>query len=826
MGIGNPVLPPESFLQILEQLRAAHEREVHYLEGEVSRLKNLTNEQGVPEHHLGEGHGNPTERDRSQYLVAPNARSSMDSSCATSECTESDVYEDDPLPAAMPPDSTMSPAGGGELDMMGVGSTRSMNSRLPSFKLMPSSRAGTLQSQADTTQSQPSLGGVPPAPPVSAAPSVAFMSTPSEEKPLEPSPFHMGKTEPEEEGEENEDKKETPAVPAIRISKRKLDSKLSDAEDQDVGELAPGQHVWQWQRSKGGFRNYPAAQNERIEHAYRNGHSKVRLKSGNKGQTPMEIFFVDMMQLDPKSRNLRKVRRVGAKSWPVELARHAKALARSVIRGEPSWESLEKYKRRQQIILGNAAANVGPAGSVSTSPRALTAASENSVLSKCHLTMSENCCSKIVGSPYFPMISMPIMLLNVIWIGVSVELDEFNLNLYHRNELSVALEWGFMVYFFVELMIQLFSMKHKSLWYRNSWLCVDALCTATIMLEVLVFPFLDMSEVSLPALSILRLMKLARLAKLVREIKDVTIVLRGIASGMRSASVIWGLIAVLLYTYSVLLTTATPDDSELKGKYFGSMGQSASTLITYGIALDGVADFFSDLREQNGLLQGLVFSTFVFVTFFGLLNMLVGAFCNVAIDVASIEEDLGKINYLHHNLENIVECYMVEGSDSINAQTFELIMRNADVLHTLQICGTDLDGLMTLTEILFPYDDSEITFPEFFSVVVRLRKGKPASVSDIIGLQEFTKQKLDTLEEHIMHGVQKSLQMRKSRRKEAGSVFDTHKVRDRFMQQGDEILPEHRKVEAEKVRKQWIATCRGSKDIGPHIGWHVAVPTP
>jgi hypothetical protein len=383
-----------------------------------------------------------------------------------------------------------------------------------------------------------------------------------------------------------------------------------------------------------------------------------------------------------------------------------------------------------------------------------------------------------------------------------------------------------MVYFFVELMIQLFSMKHKSLWYRNSWLCVDALCTATIMLEVLVFPFLDMSEVSLPALSILRLMKLARLAKLVREIKDVTIVLRGIASGMRSASVIWGLIAVLLYTYSVLLTTATPDDSELKGKYFGSMGQSASTLITYGIALDGVADFFSDLREQNGLLQGLVFSTFVFVTFFGLLNMLVGAFCNVAIDVASIEEDLGKIDYLHRNLEKIVECYMVEGSDSINAQTFELIMRNADVLHTLQICGTDLDGLMTLTEILFPYDDSEITFPEFFSVVVRLRKGKPASVSDIIGLQEFTKQKLDTLEEHIMHGVQKSLQMRKSRRKEAGSVFDTHKVRDRFMQQGDEILPEHRKVEAEKVRKQWIATCRGSKDIGPHIGWHVAVPTP
>jgi hypothetical protein len=109
--------------------------------------------------------------------------------------------------------------------------------------------------------------------------------------------------------------------------------------DQEVGALGRGQHVWQWQRSRGGFRSYPPKQSARIEEAYRSGRSMVRIKSGKEGQTPMEIFFVDMHQLDPSSRNIRPVRRLGTKNWYVEMARHVQAIARSVFLGEPRWES-------------------------------------------------------------------------------------------------------------------------------------------------------------------------------------------------------------------------------------------------------------------------------------------------------------------------------------------------------------------------------------------------------------------------------------------------------------------------------------------------------
>eukprot|EP00959_Pyramimonas_sp_CCMP1952_P362314 7588079-Pyramimonas_sp.AAC.1 len=66
----------------------------------------------------------------------------------------------------------------------------------------------------------------------------------------------------------------------------------------------------------------------------------------------MEIFFVDMVQLDPKARNILSVRRVGVKVWYVEWRRHAHAMARSIFHGGSRWESYEKYKKRQHGLLG------------------------------------------------------------------------------------------------------------------------------------------------------------------------------------------------------------------------------------------------------------------------------------------------------------------------------------------------------------------------------------------------------------------------------------------------------------------------------------------
>jgi hypothetical protein len=573
-------------------------------------------------------------------------------------------------------------------------------------------------------------------------------------------------------------------------------SGLSHSIDQDVGDLARGEYVWQWQRSKGGFRNYPEHQNKRIEEAYQNGNSKCRLKSGGQGKTPMEIFFVDMIQIDPASRNVRKVRRLGASSWWMQFCRQVGAIIRSISLGEPRWESFERYKKRQNAVL------VGDE------------ASSRLRSSRSYRLKPRSCISKVVSSRWFLIMSMFVTLANMVWIGVSVELGDFSVDLHDRHMPSIVVEYGFLVYFMLELIVIFMALEHPQKCWKNVWFILDAGCTLTIIVEVLVIPHTDRTSGITPAIQVLRLVRLSRLLRIFREIKEVVIILRGIASGMRSAAFIWLLMAFLLYGCSVVLTTAaaTDDSDFLREKYFGSVGQSVLTLVAHGIALDGVAEFFGDLRLHGGLFQSVVFFTFVFLSYFSLLNMLVGAFCNVAFEVATVEKDYLEIGYLQNHLQSIVECYMDDDKDdSINRTHFELIMKNADVLGTLRACGTDLDGLIMLSDVLFPYEDSEITYMELFSVIVRLRRGKPASVSEIIGLQEFTKQRCDKLELLFRQGMHMGEPRVSCMR--SGSVLDSTRVRRNLAHQGEEIHHEQRRASlmaqeelegSERRRHHWL----------------------
>jgi len=211
-------------------------------------------------------------------------------------------------------------------------------------------------------------------------------------------------------------------------------------------------------------------------------------------------------------------------------------------------------------------------------------------------------------------------------------------------------------------------------------------------------------------------------------------------------------------------------------------------------------------------------------------------FCNVAIETRLHDKDIEEIAYLERHLEGVVKCYMDDNGDlHINGDTFQLIMQNADVLETLRDCGTDVDGLLMLTEVLFPTEDSVITYQEFFSVIVRLRKGKPVSMSEVIGLQEFMKAKMDQLDESIRDGMQ--LESREASR--VGSVVDADRVRRRVTRLPAEVRPEDRmsvmtpvresanssksphtpdslsllkpQSQADKIRKNWISNLGDSR---------------
>ncbi|CAK0833843.1 unnamed protein product, partial [Prorocentrum cordatum] len=113
--------------------------------------------------------------------------------------------------------------------------------------------------------------------------------------------------------------------------------------------------------------------------------------------------------------------------------------------------------------------------------------------------------------------------------------------------------------------------------------------------------------------------------------------------------------------------------------------------------------------------------------------MLMGTFCAVAGEVAASERDTAQVDYLRAHLESIVDCY-IHDQGLIGREDFQLIIKNADVHRTLAQCGTDMEELKSLESLMFERRE-EITFETFFSAIVHLRKGKVATVKDIMHVQ-------------------------------------------------------------------------------------------
>jgi hypothetical protein len=142
-----------------------------------------------------------------------------------------------------------------------------------------------------------------------------------------------------------------------------------------------------------------------------------------------------------------------------------------------------------------------------------------------------------------------------------------------------------------------------------------------------------------------------------------------------------------------------------------------------------------------------LFTVFVFLAYFTLLSMLIGAFCSVAGDVSAAEKDAAQIEYLRDHLEQIVECY-IHDEGMIGHKDFLRIITNPEVIRTLAQCGTDMEELKSLEHIMF-HTRGEIDFETFFRAIVRLRKGKVATVKDIMHVQDTLLGKMESIEDRL-----------------------------------------------------------------------------
>mmetsp|Transcript_18737 Transcript_18737/g.58894 ORF Transcript_18737/g.58894 Transcript_18737/m.58894 type:complete len:826 (+) Transcript_18737:49-2526(+) len=510
--------------------------------------------------------------------------------------------------------------------------------------------------------------------------------------------------------------------------------------------------TWYW-RHRSGFKPYDADSSAKIERAYQNGESKVRLKTGKNKVTPMEIFFEDMLQHDPISGNTREVKREGPDSFRMRVKRTAKGIMRWLETGRPRRELFAEYQKRREQLSSK----------MGTKEYSVTT-----------LYWDSGLLPTIAKSNWFFTVSMAAVIANSIWIAYDADYNT-------APSLSQA-EWHFRVveyifcaFFSVELLIRFGAFKEKCHCLSDRWFVFDLMLLLVMMLELWVVPLCleifttdgesDESSVlnQFYMLRMLRLLRLTRMARLLRLLPEMLTLLKGITAALSGVITTLTLLVILLFVFAIIFKAAVADGKEVSGVYFSGVVVSMRTLLMHGTLLDSPSVLLIKIYEEVGVLTALLWLVFIFISSFTVLNMLIGILCEVVSQVSQSEKEEAEVHFLKNNLLDILECYDSNNDQTIGEEEFDLLMQNIELHECLHRFGTDVSGIISLKDVLFEGKvmgivstaegtkmergaRRELSFRDFMSVVLRLRGAHAARVTDIVELRDFVRQHFDRLE--------------------------------------------------------------------------------
>eukprot|EP00930_Biecheleria_cincta_P002320 TRINITY_DN103330_c0_g1_i1.p1 TRINITY_DN103330_c0_g1~~TRINITY_DN103330_c0_g1_i1.p1 ORF type:complete len:817 (+),score=141.41 TRINITY_DN103330_c0_g1_i1:31-2481(+) len=492
--------------------------------------------------------------------------------------------------------------------------------------------------------------------------------------------------------------------------------------------------VWQWQH-KTGWRDYDQRSIVKIETAYRQGESKVRVQTGKELMTPMELFFADMLQHDPISTRTRSIQRVGPWSQCDGVRRFLRSWMRVLMTGRPRREVFAEYEIRRRKLKEDI---------------------DEKEYGVVKYYKSDGYLTAIVTSPRFFAMTMLAVFLNTVWL--SIDSDYNNAATLGSSEIHFqVVEHLFCVFFTVEMILRFGAFEHKRDCFRDTWFSFDFALALIMILEIWILPLaLWISEAeseqtikSFTALRLMRLLRLTRIARLLRAVPEVLTLLKGISLAFRGVATTVILLGTLTFVFGIIfkkqveLLTSGGDLTES----FKSVWTSMVTLCFVGTLLDGPASLYIQIDSDLGRPMALVFLLFIFLTAFTVLNMLIGVLCQVVTEVSEQEHEESQINYLKDHLLDILDCYDTHHDKTIGRKEFELLMMNLEMREAMVKFGTDSDDLAELADVLFSKSPKErLSFKDVLSLVLRLKGGNTAQVTDIVDLRDYVRQRADNLE--------------------------------------------------------------------------------
>lgn len=371
----------------------------------------------------------------------------------------------------------------------------------------------------------------------------------------------------------------------------------------------------------------------------------------------------------------------------------------------------------------------------------------------------DDCIGRLAVAQWFEFLTLAVVSANAIWVAIDVDNNKAP-SLAQAQTQFIVVENFFCFYFTFELAVRFLGVARKSDLRTDAWFLFDGFLLTLMITETWIVFFIVLglgTSGSSPIgkissmLRMLRLARLARVVRLFRAVPELMTLIQAMGSALRTVLITGLLMMVIVYVFAIALVTMT-EDSAVGDELFPYVPNAMYTLVRDGLLPDN-ADLLV-LFEKEGWLPTCVLLLFISIATLGILNMLVGILCEVAIRVSKVYGAKMQVERIKGQLRDIYTTNIDANDDGyVSKEEFMGIVKNEIARDAMGALGVDTQALSEQADMIFDAVDDEgelferkLTFADFLDVVVAMQPGNKVTLYDINAFRKFIDRRIGSVE--------------------------------------------------------------------------------
>mmetsp|Transcript_39877 Transcript_39877/g.93354 ORF Transcript_39877/g.93354 Transcript_39877/m.93354 type:complete len:562 (-) Transcript_39877:138-1823(-) len=360
---------------------------------------------------------------------------------------------------------------------------------------------------------------------------------------------------------------------------------------------------------------------------------------------------------------------------------------------------------------------------------------------------------------WFENVTMTVIVIYAIYMSVDADWNPATI-ITQTHPVFIICEQVFCLYFFAELLIRFLAFQKKMTAFKDGWFLFDFVLVFMMVAETWVLNLVILAMASmgggadsnflgdaaiLRMARLMRLTRLARMARIIRKVPELLIMVKAVASALRSVGLALLLLGISVYVFAIAFRM-TLDGTPVGASMFSNCAIAMHTLIMHGTFLDAVSDVMQELLTDSipGFVLMYCFITLSAVT---IMNMLIAILCEVITAVADAEKEALQVSITTEVLQTCLSAGADQNNDGcIDLQEFHSMLQNQQVRKVLHEVDVDVQTLVNFADVLFEDDEGttqpQLPFADFMQRLLQLRGRNTATVKDLVDLRKWISREL------------------------------------------------------------------------------------